>query len=123
MADSPEPITILVVDDEPLMQRFLCHALSVDGYSLLKGHSARHALELCRQHLGSIDLLVTDICMPGMDGLELAAQARTLRPHMRILFVSGSFPVTKSVPVEFGGFLPKPFSPDILRHKVRELLA
>jgi DNA-binding NtrC family response regulator len=124
-ATPTEAATILVIDDEPLIQRFLYDILTIAGYTVLEGHHADHALRLCQQHPGSIHLLLTDIHMPDMNGRELAIHMRTLRPQIRVLFISGDkdgLPVTGHNSKEDSAFLLKPFSPDTLLSKVREVL-
>lgn len=122
---SVEGPTILVIDDEPLVQGFLYDILTRDGYTVLEGHHADHALQLCRQHSGPIHLLLTDIHMPDMNGRELAVRMRALRPRLRVLYISSDedgLPTTGLDSKEDSAFLLKPFSLDTLRSKVREVL-
>lgn len=120
-----EATTVLVIDDEPLVQRFLYHILTIAGYRVLEGHNADHALHLCQQHPGPIHLLLTDIHMPDMNGRELATHMRALRPQLRVLYISSDedgLPTTGLDSKEDSAFLLKSFSPDTLRSKVREVL-
>lgn len=120
-----EAATVLVIDDEPLVQRFLYDILTSDGYTVLEGHHADHALQLCQQHSGLIHLLLTDIHMPDMNGRELATRMRALRPRLRVLYISSdedSLPAAGLDSKEDSAFLLKPFSLDILRSTVREVL-
>lgn len=120
-----EAATILVIDDEPLVQRFLYHSLTIAGYRVLKGHHADHALHLCQQHSGPIHLLLTDIHMPDMNGRELATHVRALRPQIRTLFISSDedgLPAAGLNSKEDSAFLLKPFLRDALLSKVREVL-
>jgi two-component system, cell cycle sensor histidine kinase and response regulator CckA len=117
--------TILVVDDEPLVRKFLYDILTGAGYRVLEGHFAENALRLCQQHPNPIHLLLTDINMPDMNGRALTALIRGLRPEIRVLFISSDedgLPATGPNSKEDSAFLLKPFSPDTLRWKVRELL-
>jgi DNA-binding response OmpR family regulator len=81
--------TILVVDDEPLVRTLLKRVLETEGFHILEASSGSEALDVCREHEGVLDLLLTDIKMPGMTGRELAAQARMLRPKMQIMYMTG----------------------------------
>jgi CheY-like chemotaxis protein len=117
--------TILVIDDEPLVRRLLSNILIKAGYRVLEGQHAGHALDLCQQHPGPIHLLLTDIHMPDMNGRELAAHMRALRPQIRVLYISSDedgLPATGPNSKEDSAFLLKPCSPDALRSKVREVL-
>src|SRR5215469_2745407 len=93
MADgvtSPNPNkTILLADDEPQLRNLLCLILETCGYSLLVAKDAQDALEIVSKSAEPIDLLVSDIEMPGMTGPELAKQIRRFRPYLKILLISG----------------------------------
>jgi two-component system, cell cycle sensor histidine kinase and response regulator CckA len=117
--------TILIVDDEPNVLRFTSLILRDAGYEVLEAGHPSLALATAERFEGMIDLLVTDVVMPGMHGPELANRIAPLRPEMRILFVSGSTPDDDlAAEVEQGTvlMLPKPFGPDALLAKVREAL-
>lgn len=115
--------TILVVDDEPAICSLIRHALTPQGYTILLANNGRDALQLCTNHKGPIQLLLTDLLMPGMNGLELAVKVQALRPQTRVLYLSES-------PLVAGGFanepqltfLPKPFTLGALLNMVRKLL-
>lgn len=115
--------TILVVDDEPAICSLIRHALTPQGYTILLASNGRDALQLCTNHKGPIQLLLTDLLMPGMNGLELAVKVQALRPQTRVLYLSES-------PLVAGGFasepqltfLPKPFTLGALLNMVRKLL-
>ena len=81
--------TILVVEDEEIVRDLICAALRHSGYDVLCAASPGEALEMARQHPSPIDLLLTDIVMPGMSGPALARTLAALRPDMKILYVSG----------------------------------
>lgn len=76
--------TILVVDDEPDLRSLISTALSPLGYSILLAKNGDMAYRLCQQHQGRIHLLITDMLMPAMNGLELAAKVHALLPETRI---------------------------------------
>jgi YesN/AraC family two-component response regulator len=92
---------------------------------VLEAEDGDEALEVCRRHEGPIDLVVTDVVMPGMNGHELAQRLETIIPDAEVLFISG---YTGGALIEHGvlqedtNFLQKPFSPQRLVQKVREVL-
>jgi len=117
--------TVLVVEDETMVRTLAVKLLRRRGYDVLAVRSGEEALDLASQHEGSIDLLLTDVVMPGMNGAELAAILGRQRPQMKVLFASG---YTDNVIVHHGvlepglAFLSKPYSSDTLAAKVREVL-
>ena len=117
--------TVLVVEDQAEVRRLAMRILKINGYNLLEAGSGPEALELCRSFTRPIELLVTDVIMPGMTGKELATRLLKLRPSMKVLYVSG---YTADVMNREGvldadvAFLPKPFTPAQLSVKVREVL-
>jgi two-component system cell cycle sensor histidine kinase/response regulator CckA len=118
--------TILLVDDEEAMRRFLAEALSGEGYHVLVAGDGEAALALSETFHAPIHLLITDVMMPVMNGKELADRLCTLRPELKVLFVSGFsradiWPVDSCEDVT--DWLPKPFSRGQFRDKVRQLLA
>jgi two-component system cell cycle sensor histidine kinase/response regulator CckA len=115
--------TILVVDDEPAICSLIRHALAPQGYTILLANNGRDALQLCTNHKGPIQLLLTDLLMPGMNGLELAAKVQALRPQTRVLYLSESSLVAGGFANEpHLMFLPKPFTLVALVNTVRKLL-
>ena len=116
--------TVLVAEDEDPVRRLLCKSLSGQGYSVLEAMSGNQALDIA-ERVGRIDLLVTDIVMPGLSGHDLAAQLAQRRAGLKILFVSGHTDRTvlksESWPVG-AAFLPKPFTTGDLLLKVRDIL-
>jgi two-component system, cell cycle sensor histidine kinase and response regulator CckA len=112
--------TILVVDDSPAVCEAARQILQPAGYDVLWVSDGYAAVETCRRHAGPIDLLLTDVIMPGMDGRELAQHVATSCPNTRILFMSGAV----SLPdLQCGNsFLPKPYGPVELLEKVEEAL-
>jgi signal transduction histidine kinase len=117
--------TILLVDDEDGVREVLGRALQEKGYRLLEASSATQALEILQQQAEQIDLVVTDLAMPGMNGLELARQATAISQFLPFIFISGQ---ARELLPEFdapGGdhpLLQKPFTPDALVASVRARL-
>jgi len=116
--------TVLVVEDDASVRRLAVLGLRANGYAVLEAANAAEALELAAGS-ASIDMLVSDVVMPGMRGPELATRLRKLRPGARLLLVSGH-PETNEAFRDHEGrviqLLPKPFTPEHLARKVRELL-
>jgi PAS domain S-box-containing protein len=117
--------TVLLAEDEPAVRRTALRVLRAQGYRLLEAADGVEALERAKRHAGPIHLLVTDVVMPRMGGIELARRLRALRPETRVLHVSGY--VERSMwqaPHAQPGaaFLQKPFLPAALARKVREVL-
>ena len=117
--------TILIVEDEEIVRLLVCQVLSDQGYEVLWAGHGGEALRLSAEHPGKIALLVTDVVMPQMGGLELARRLLAERPEMKVLYVSG---YSESDMNEQGilsselEFLEKPFTPQAITRKVRELL-
>jgi CheY-like chemotaxis protein len=81
--------TILLAEDEPGVREFIRNTLSRHGYTVMAAPNGQEALALCRQHQKAIDLLVTDVSMPEMSGMELAAEFTLEHPTVPVLFISG----------------------------------
>ncbi len=117
--------TILLVEDEEAVRRLARRVLEGVGYQVLEAASGPDALLLADGWQGKLDLVVTDVIMPGMSGQELSARLRERRPGLRILYVSG---YTDDAILQHGTLLPntaflqKPFSPGSLAQRVREVL-
>jgi PAS domain S-box-containing protein len=118
--------TILFVEDEPSLRKVGVRILQSLGYEVLAAASPEAALGFVAQHEGRLDLLITDVVMPGMNGRELAERIRMIHPELPCLFMSG---YTANVIAEHGvldasvNFLQKPFARTALATKVREALA
>jgi hypothetical protein len=117
--------TILVVEDEEPVRRFLCASLRKQGYTVLDAPDGMAALRVADSHCGAIDLLVTDVVMPHMDGRELADRITASRPRIKVLFVSGYAEESLLRPGETcaPSFLYKPCSIAEMLVRVREVLA
>jgi two-component system cell cycle sensor histidine kinase/response regulator CckA len=116
--------TVLLVEDEDAVRTFAARALRNKGYTVLEAHSGEKALEIASQQ--KIDLLVSDVVMPGVDGPILAKLIRERLPDLRIIFISGyaedAFRRSPDTPSDIS-FLPKPFSLAQLASTVKEVLA
>jgi two-component system cell cycle sensor histidine kinase/response regulator CckA len=111
---------ILAVDDEPLLRDLMATVLEENGFSVLTAGSGAEAISLFREHRSEIDLLISDIIMPGMDGPSLAVQLQKWRPDLKVLLISGHCdPSQLSCGFEF---LAKPFGLSEMVAKVRALL-
>ncbi len=117
--------TILLVEDEPAVRGLVLETLQLQGYTVLEARHGIEALLTSARHSGPIHLLLTDVVMPQMSGPEVAEKILTIRPEIKVLYMSGypDHPVFEQGDVSRqGGFLPKPFSPPALAQKVREVL-
>jgi PAS domain S-box-containing protein len=117
--------TVLVVEDDAPVRVLTIRSLRKSGYRVLAASSGREALEVAAHEAGPIDLLITDLVMPGMGGREVARLLGAERPALRILFVSGytrDSLTVEGVAGDGGSFLPKPFTPLQLFETVRRIL-
>jgi DNA-binding response OmpR family regulator len=117
-------MTILLVDDDPAVRAYVREALGIAGFTILEAADGNEALRIAETTRRPIEMLVTDINMPGIDGLELARRVQTLRPDTSVLYMSGA-------PAEFLAargtqtgtvFLRKPFGPDVLLERVHDAM-
>ena len=121
----PGSETILLVEDEELLRTPIREILERQGYSVLEAGNGEEALVVARQYPGPIDLLLSDIVMPGMNGRDLAGHLSRTRPDLKVLFMSG---YTHNAIVHHGvleeglAFLEKPFTPEALAVKIRQVL-
>ena len=117
--------TILVVEDEPTVRKLLQEVLAEAGYTVLEASQGHEAIAIVTRHQGTIDLLLTDVRMPGMDGCDLVDKIRSICPDTRVLFMSAYTDDPRVMDTSLGSdstFLQKPFAPDALIQKVQELL-
>ena len=103
--------TVLLVEDEPMVRSVAERALTRHGYTVICAENGEDALEIVHRN-EPIDLLISDVVMPGMDGPTMVREARLSRPDLKILFMSGyaEEQLRKSIDIENVAFLPKPFS-------------
>jgi len=117
--------TILLTEDEEPLRKLILSMLSEDGYAVLEAANGSEAIEIARGAPGKIDLLLTDVVMPGMGGLELADQLVALYPEMKVLYMSGytEFAAPQNKILQQGRpLLQKPFTRQTLARKVRDVL-
>ena len=117
--------TVLVAEDDPSVRRLVGHILSPKGYQVLAAQSVDDAVRIVQNHPGPIDVLLSDIIMPGMNGPELYTRLATARPKMKVIFMSGYSDETASRcgALDPGRhFLQKPFSPHNLLVKIAQAL-
>ncbi len=116
--------TILLVEDEDAVRVFSARALRNKGYQVLEAKNGEAALQQIENDAAGIDLLITDVVMPQMDGPTLARHVRRLRPDLRVIFISGYAEdrLGEIDGVEIAHFLPKPFSLKQLAGKVKEVI-
>lgn len=117
--------TILVVEDEEIVRELVCDVLSEQGYNVMCAVDGRDALGKAAAYDGKIDLLITDVIMPNMNGQELAVQLSVVRPDTKVLYVSG---YSDNDIGDHGvldpriDLLQKPFTPQALARKVRDVI-
>ena len=120
-----QPRTILIVDDEAKMRAILSLWLTRHGFSVLEAGCGEDALRICKESEGPIHLLLVDVVMPGMSGVELAPQIMALRPDIKVILMSGyrddrvflNAALNPNTP-----FFHKPFTFEALIQKIQELL-
>ena len=118
--------TVLLVEDEKGVRELAREYLELVGYTVIEAEDGHTALELAAMHVGPIQLLMTDVVMPGISGRELAGRVKSIRPDIKILFMSG---YTDQAVVHHGildtdaALLQKPFTMAALAAKLREILS
>jgi hypothetical protein len=116
---------MVVVEDQPAVRLLVCTVLTSLGYEVEEFASPEAALARIEDPAG-VDLLITDLVMPDMDGRELARQARGFRPDLPVLFMSGYSEPTSNAVITRGpgvGFIAKPFHPKDLAAEISRLLS
>jgi CheY-like chemotaxis protein len=130
LAESPPPTrrgteTIALAEDDRVVRDLAERVLVREGYHVISASNGRQAMNAIVRHPGRIDLLIADVVMPEMNGRDLADRVMAMRPGARILFMSGHVDDLVGHHGVFAAgtdYLEKPFSPDVLLRKVRELL-
>jgi CheY-like chemotaxis protein len=116
---------ILLVEDEAVVRNLVRDVLRMYGYRVLEVQNGGEALRLASEHDGPIQLMLTDLVMPDINGRLLAERMATVRPNMRVLYMSGyTASVIAHLDISKPGeiFFQKPFSPDMLVRRIREVL-
>jgi DNA-binding response OmpR family regulator len=114
-----------LVEDNDTLRNLLQRTLEGAGFSVLSASDGAEALRLCQQHDGAINLTVSDIVMPQLNGLQMTEQIRAARPKMKFLFITGfvdEFPELRELIKNGGDVLEKPFLPSELLGKVEKML-
>jgi len=127
---APEPArgaeTILVVEDDDAVRRMTREFLKIKGYTVLEARGAANAIQVMEERNEEIDLVLTDVLMPGMKGRELVEKLTQIRANIKVLYMSA---YTEDAAINIGvlnpgtEFIEKPFGPDDLANKIREVLA
>ncbi len=112
---------VLLAEDEPVVRNYVRHVLTKMGFRVMDGSTAEE-VALSRGFPGKIDLLVTNVKMPGMNGVELANRLREERPETRAIIMSGHTSGILEQRWQRAGFLAKPFLPEALAAKVSAVL-
>jgi CheY-like chemotaxis protein len=113
--------TVLVVEDQPHVLKLTCAILKEFGYKTLEASHGEDALGLATTHNGPLDLVLTDVIMPGMNGPELADRLKGVR-QVRVLFMSGYSETMEGGHDPKLAYIQKPFTPETLARKVRAIL-
>jgi len=122
----PDPKTILVVDDDLSVLTVIKCMLENGDYSLLLAHSAESAVRMVERDDLTIDLMLIDVVMPDTSGVDLAERILAIRPHLKVIFMSGytdSEVVRVKILDRALGFLPKPFTSDGLLERLEKVLS
>ena len=123
--DSQERPTVLVVDDEEDLRDIMRRMLERRGFDTLVAGDREQAIAICQEHTGIIDVLVTDLKLPGVSGADLARQASELRPGLGVVYISGlpkDIAVTKGLIGPDALLVTKPFTADVLLGALRSIL-
>ena len=114
---------ILLVDDEAATRRIITDMLVGSGYRVIEAADAREALKILRANPMLFDLLITDLMMPEMKGLDLAGEAETVQPGLKVLYITGDDRSVMAASLQASSaLLLKPFSQQRLVEEIRQLL-
>jgi two-component system cell cycle sensor histidine kinase/response regulator CckA len=117
--------TILVIDDDPQVRTLIVRVLTKAGYRVLEACEGAEGAALFRAHQEAISLVILDLVMPGLGGLDVANELTTSQPQLRVLYISGyaesiaAHSIRRAAP---SLMIVKPFSPNTLLDRVRELV-
>ena len=117
--------TVLLVEDEESVRQLVRETLQAKGYRVVEAENGEAGLQAAAKHSGKIDMVITDVVMPGMGGRELVRRLADTRPETKVLYLSGytEDAIVNEGTIESGkAFLQKPFTPTTLAGKVREVL-
>src|SRR5438874_2084028 len=121
----PRPTTILLVEDEPEVRNVICRVLGKHGFTVLQAADGLDALELLNSQTAPIDLLISDVVMPNMNGIELRKRLLETRPDLKVIFLSG-YPEgmlqRETLSAKNTFLIEKPFTPSQLADKVKAVL-
>jgi len=120
-ADAP---VVLLVEDETVVREITGQVLQSAGYRVLESGSPKEALHLASEHPGRLDVLLTDVVMPGMTGIDLANMLRDQRPDMITIFMSGyaEGDILRKISLSSGLHIQKPFTVSFLLSRIAEAL-
>ena len=118
------PSVVLFVEDEGFLREMASGIMESAGYNVLKARDAAEAMQLFRRYCRIIDLLLTDVVLPGKSGRELAGGMRAIEPKLKVLFISGYVQnaVTQQPREPGTHYLPKPFSAESLLEKINQVM-
>ena len=117
--------TVLIVEDEPILRNLMRRILEKRDYRVLVANDSADAVDIAAAEAEGIDLLITDVMMPGIDGFDVADQLSEIHPMLRVLFLTGHAPdsryVNDRLETNRGALLLKPFSQSALLDKIEDL--
>jgi CheY-like chemotaxis protein len=123
--EGPVKQTILLVEDEDMVRALMCEVLEREGYQVVACSHPAEGIEESKRHRGQIDLLLTDVVMPGMNGREMADRIHEIMPQLRVVFMSGytehALTQEGQVDPQFE-YLQKPFTLKSLTQKLAKVL-
>jgi DNA-binding response OmpR family regulator len=124
-SEAPKGPVVLLVEDDDDLREMTTQMLALRGFHVLSANDAVSAITTCRVYDGTIDVLLTDLGLPGVSGGELARSAQAVRPQMEIVYVSGipqDIAVKKGLIKAGSPFIAKPFTTDVLAGTLRSVL-
>ncbi len=116
-------VTVLIVEDDGDLRKLLQRALERDGFAVLSAANGAEALRWSEQHQGTIEILVSDVVMPGVSGIELSKQVLAKHPETKLLFITGFGDQFPELHEYAANILEKPFLPSELLRKVADVLS